>query len=61
MRIGVARVGTRDQNPEAQQEALCAVGCERIFTDTASGKLVQVGSQQVQQGMGALADALPEG
>lgn len=37
MKIGYARVSTRDQNPLAQVEALQAEGCERVFTETASG------------------------
>jgi len=32
-RIGYARVSTRDQRPEAQEERLREAGCARVFTD----------------------------
>jgi len=37
MKTGYCRVSTEDQNPDLQLAALKQAGCDRIFTDTASG------------------------
>jgi DNA invertase Pin-like site-specific DNA recombinase len=37
MLVGYARVSTDDQDLSLQRDALMAVGCERLFTDTMSG------------------------
>ncbi len=41
MKIGYGRVSTRDQNPNAQRDALTAARCDQVFIDRASGKLAR--------------------
>lgn len=37
MKLGYARVSTTDQSPQLQVDALNGAGCERLFTEHASG------------------------
>lgn len=39
MKIGYARISTFDQNLFLQTDALQRAGCEKVFTDTASGSI----------------------
>jgi len=41
MKLGYARVSTDDQNPDLQLAALRAAGCEKIYTDKATGANVK--------------------
>ncbi len=41
MLIGYARVSTAEQSLDLQQDALTAAGCERIYTDVASGARIE--------------------
>ncbi len=41
MLVGYARISTQEQTLALQQDALEKLGCERIFTDTASGAQIE--------------------
>jgi DNA invertase Pin-like site-specific DNA recombinase len=55
MLIGYARVSTQDQDPELQIRALTEVGCEKIFSEKASG------AQRDRPELGALLDYIRKG
>jgi DNA invertase Pin-like site-specific DNA recombinase len=38
MKLGYARVSTRDQDPQLQLDALEAAGCDKVLTEKASGR-----------------------
>src|SRR5487761_1221399 len=40
-RVGYARISGASQNLDGQTDALTSAGCEKIFADTASGKLAE--------------------
>src|SRR5487761_786606 len=40
-RVGYARISSASQNLDGQTDALAAAGCEKVFADTASGKLAE--------------------
>ena len=41
MIYGYARVSTGDQTTDLQQDVLVKAGCDRIFTDVASGTMCE--------------------
>lgn len=41
MKVGYARISTKDQNFHLQEDALKSAGCEEIYTDIASGSKSQ--------------------
>ena len=54
MLIGYARVSTTEQTLDLQRDALKSAGCDRIFTDTASGSTTE--RQGLDQALAQLRD-----
>jgi len=54
MLIGYARVSTTEQTLDLQRDALEKEGCDRIFTDTASGSITE--RQGLEDALGQLRD-----
>lgn len=54
MKIGYAQVSTEDQNPDLQRAALQQDGCQRIFTDKATG--VRVKRHELKKCLNTLAN-----
>lgn len=53
MKIGYARVSTKEQHLDMQLEALKAAGCEKIFSEKMTGR------QQKPPGTGCLPELSP--
>ena len=53
MKLGYARVSTRDQNLTPQLEALEEAGCQKVFQDVACG------AKSERPGLDALTNAAP--
>lgn len=41
MKIGYARISTREQNLDMQIDALTKAGCEKLYTETVSGSIIK--------------------